>query len=87
MKGKVKFYSEEKGYGFIVSEDDKEYFVHSSGLKETIDKNDDVEFDVEQGDRGPKAVNVRKAGKEAAPAEEAPVEESSEEVVEETTEE
>jgi Cold shock proteins len=83
MKGKVKFYSEEKGYGFITA-DDKEYFVHSSGLNEPIDKNDDVEFDVEQGDRGPKAVNVKKA--KADEAEESS-EESSEETAEETTEE
>lgn len=81
MKGKVKFYSEEKGYGFIIA-DDKEYFVHSSGLSESIDKNDDVEFDVEQGDRGPKAVHVKKVK-----AEDAEESESSDETVEETTEE
>lgn len=63
MKGKVKFFNTGKGFGFIAGEDGKEYFVHTSGLKEgtTLNDNDDVTFDVEQGDRGPKAVNVAKA--------------------------
>ena len=60
MKGTVKFFNEGKGFGFIAGEDGKEYFVHQTGLKEgtTLRENDAVEFDVEQGDRGPKAVNV-----------------------------
>jgi CspA family cold shock protein len=60
MKGKVKFFNEMKGFGFITADDGKEYFVHQSGLKEgtTISEGDDVTFDVEQGDRGPKAVKV-----------------------------
>lgn len=64
MKGKVKFFNRMKGFGFISSDDGKEYFVHESGLQESvsIDENDEVEFDVEDGDRGPKAVNVKKAG-------------------------
>lgn len=51
-----------KGFGFISGEDGKEYFVHQTGLTEgtTIGENDSVEFDVEQGDRGPKAANVKK---------------------------
>ncbi len=63
MKGTVKFFKEEKGFGFILGEDGKEYFVHISGLTEgtSITKDDSVEFDVEQGDRGPKAVNVKLA--------------------------
>ena len=61
MKGKVKFFNSEKGFGFIAGEDNKEYFVHESGIKEgTIDENDEVTFDVEEGDRGPKAVKVKK---------------------------
>ncbi len=61
MKGKVKFFNSEKGFGFIAGEDNKEYFVHESGIKEgTIDENDEVTFDVEEGDRGPKAVNTQK---------------------------
>ena len=60
MKGQVKFFNAMKGFGFIAGEDGKEYFVHQTGLKEgvTLNENDSVEFDVEQGDRGPKAVNV-----------------------------
>lgn len=62
MKGTVKFFNSMKGFGFIAGEDGKEYFVHLTGLKEGVNlsDNDSVEFDVEQGDRGPKAVNVGK---------------------------
>ncbi len=60
MKGKVKFFNRNKGFGFIAGEDGKEYFVHQTGLKEGVilNENDSVTFDVEQGDRGLKAVNV-----------------------------
>ena len=60
MEGKVKFFNAGKGFGFIAGEDGKEYFVHQTGLKEgvTLNENDEVTFDVEEGDRGPKAVNV-----------------------------
>ena len=63
MKGTVKFFNKMKGFGFIAGEDGEEYFVHLTGLKEgaKITENDSVTFDVEQGDRGPKAVNVEKA--------------------------
>lgn len=63
MKGTVKFFNNMKGFGFIAGEDGTEYFVHQTGLKDgvSIRDNDSVEFDVEQGDRGPKAGNVRKA--------------------------
>ncbi len=66
MKGNVKFFNTMKGFGFIAGEDGKEYFVHSTGLKEgvSINENDTVSFDVEEGDRGPKAVNVEKAAEE-----------------------
>jgi len=62
MKGTVKFFNNMKGFGFIAGEDGKEYFVHKTGLKEgvSLNENDSVEFEVEQGDRGPKAVNVSK---------------------------
>ena len=94
MKGKVKFFNDTKGFGFIAGEDGKEYFVHQTGLKEgtTLNENDAVVFEVEQGDRGPKAVNVAidEAGAEEvteeATEEEAP-EETTEEVTEEATEE
>lgn len=60
MKGTVKFFNAMKGFGFITGDDGKDYFVHQSGLKSgvVLNENDKVEFDVEQGDRGPKAVNV-----------------------------
>ena len=63
MKGKVKFFNESKGFGFIASEDGKEYFVHSTGLVGTssLVKDEEVTFEVEQGDKGPKAVKVKKA--------------------------
>ena len=62
MEGTVKFFNEMKGFGFIAGEDGKEYFVHQTGLKEgiSIQENDSVTFDIEQGDRGPKAINVSK---------------------------
>ena len=61
MKGTVKWFDTTKGIGFISGEDNKEYFVHESAIKQgQIDENDEVTFDVEEGDRGPKAVNVKK---------------------------
>ena len=62
MNGKVKFFNEMKGFGFIEGEDGKEVFVHKSALEEgvTLNDQDEVTFDVEEGDRGPKAVNVKK---------------------------
>ena len=61
MKGTIKFFNEMKGFGFIAAEDGNEVFVHQSALEEgvTLRENDSVVFDVEQGDRGPKAVNVK----------------------------
>lgn len=63
MKGKVKFFNREKEFGFITGDDGKDYFVHKSGLQDDliIDENDVVEFSVEKGDRGLKAVKVSKA--------------------------
>ena len=61
MKGTVKFFNAGKGFGFVKSDDDdKEYFVHQSNIKEgvTLNEGDAVTFDVEEGERGPKAVNV-----------------------------
>ena len=60
MKGTVKFFNEGKGFGFIAGEDGKEYFVHQTGLNEGVNlrENDAVTFEVTEGDRGPKAVNV-----------------------------
>jgi cold shock protein len=61
-KGTVKFFNESKGFGFIKEENtQKDYFVHSSGLKSTIRENDNVTFDLEMGKKGLNAVNVKLA--------------------------
>lgn len=57
-KGTVKFFNETKGFGFIKAEDGEEIFVHVSGLKNEIQENDEVTFDVEKGKKGMNAVNV-----------------------------
>ena len=87
MNGRVKFYNEEKGFGFIQADDGQEYFVHQTGLNEGVmlSENAEVTFDVTEGDRGPKAVNVSLGS--AAPAEEPAQEEASEESAEEASEE
>ena len=60
MEGTVKFFNTMKNFGFITGEDEKDYFVHANDLNEgvSITENDKVTFDVEEGDRGPKATNV-----------------------------
>jgi len=71
MNGTVKFFNEGKGFGFIAGEDGKEYFVHKTGLAEGVqlNENDAVTFDVEEGDRGPKAVKVAKGGSDSKESE------------------
>jgi CspA family cold shock protein len=59
--GVVKFFNESKGFGFIKEDNGPEVFVHVSGLREGVQENDQVTFDVEQGKRGLNAVNVRRA--------------------------
>jgi len=60
QKGTVKFFNESKGFGFITPENGgKEIFVHLSGLIDKIRENDVVSFEVEQGRKGPNAVNVK----------------------------
>lgn len=59
-KGTVKFFNEEKGFGFIQQEDsNQDIFVHKTGLIDRIRENDQVEFEVEQGQKGLNAVDVR----------------------------
>ena len=61
-KGTVKFFNESKGFGFIVDDETKkEVFVHVSGLVDKVKENDEVEFEVEEGRKGPNAVNVKLA--------------------------
>ncbi|MDD3144775.1 MAG: cold shock domain-containing protein [Candidatus Gracilibacteria bacterium] len=58
--GKVKFFNDTKGFGFIIdNESGSEYFVHISGVDGQIKEGDEVQFEVEQGKRGLNAVNVQ----------------------------
>ncbi|HNZ81053.1 MAG: cold shock domain-containing protein [Bacteroidales bacterium] len=58
--GKVKFFNEAKGFGFIKeTETSKEYFVHASGLIDRVKENDEVTFELEEGRKGLNAVNVK----------------------------
>ncbi len=65
MKGKVKWFNAEKGYGFIISEEGKDVFVHFSAIVadgyKTLEEGQEVTFEIENGDRGPLAKNVQKA--------------------------
>ncbi len=64
--GRVKWFNEQKGYGFIEHEGGKDLFVHHTGISGDGFKNlyegQTVEFEVEDGDKGPKAVNVTITG-------------------------
>ena len=61
-KGKVKFYNESKGFGFICDHSSGEdIFVHSSGLEDFVAEGDEVTFDVKQGKKGLNAVSVKRA--------------------------
>ena len=65
MTGKVKWFNEEKGFGFIEGEDGKDVFVHFSAITmdgyKTLDEGVAVEFDVIEGAKGPQAVDVKLA--------------------------
>jgi cold shock protein len=60
MQGKVKFFNETKGFGFIIdNESGNEYFVHVSGINgNTLNKNDEVTFELVDGKLGFNAINV-----------------------------
>ena len=61
IQGTVKFFNEEKGFGFIQHDNSrKETFVHANGLIDQIEANDKVIFDVQEGRKGPNAVNVKR---------------------------
>ena len=58
--GTVKFFNDTKGFGFIEPESGgKDLFVHVSGLVDEIAQGDKVTFDIEEGRKGPMAVNVK----------------------------
>ena len=61
-KGTVKWFNNQKGYGFITGEDGADVFVHFSGLNmegfKTLEEGASVEFDITDGAKGPQAVNV-----------------------------
>ncbi|MCR5834456.1 MAG: cold-shock protein [Selenomonadaceae bacterium] len=62
--GKVKWFSAEKGYGFIAREGGDDVFVHFSAIQsdgyKTLDEGQEVSFDIIEGERGPQAANVKK---------------------------
>lgn len=64
-KGTVKWFNSEKGFGFITGEDGKDVFVHFSGIVsdgfKTLEDGQAVTYDVQDGNRGPQAVNVKAA--------------------------
>lgn len=63
-RGKVKWFSAEKGFGFIEREDGDDVFVHFSAIKsdgfKTLEEGQEVEFEIVEGDRGLQAANVNK---------------------------
>ena len=64
MNGTVKWFNDSKGYGFISREDGDDVFVHHSSIAgegfKSLTEGDNVTFEIEQGDKGPSAVNVQK---------------------------
>lgn len=64
MKGTVKWFNNQKGYGFISDEEGKDVFVHYTGLDmegfKTLEEGQQVEFDVVDGAKGPQATNVKR---------------------------
>lgn len=59
QKGTIKFFNKAKGFGFIKPDDgSSDVFVHVSGLNSEVRENDKVQYEVEQGKKGPNAVNV-----------------------------
>ncbi len=62
LQGTVKWFNNKRGWGFIVKEDGEDVFVHYSAIKgdgfKTLDEGQRVQFEIEEGDKGPAAANV-----------------------------
>ncbi len=65
-KGTVKWFNTKKGYGFITQDDGNDVFVHYSAINEegfkNLDEGQEVEFEVQEGEKGPQAANVSVVG-------------------------
>lgn len=63
-EGRVKWFNDKKGYGFIAADDGKEFFVHHSSIEgqgfKSLEEGERVSFDEERGAKGPQAVRVKK---------------------------
>ena len=63
-KGTVKWFNNQKGYGFISDEEGKDVFVHYSGITmegfKSLEEGQEVEYDIVDGEKGPQAINVNK---------------------------
>jgi CspA family cold shock protein len=70
MTGKVKWFNPTKGFGFIAVPSGQDVFVHHTAIQmngfRTLEEGDDVEFEIQDGPKGPKALNVTRAGEPVA---------------------
>ena len=79
-QGTVKWFSTQKGYGFITQDGGGDVFVHVTGLAPGttgLDENQRVEFELGEGRKGPQATNVKAPATEEAPRDESPAEEAT----------
>lgn len=64
-RGRVKWFNENKGFGFIEREDGADVFVHFSAIQQegfkTLTEGEELEFDITEGEKGPQAANVKRA--------------------------